>query len=152
MNIDTTREAVSLLTNELLTRVPFRRFDETMIAVTPGNGHVEYYVPYSVQEERPLFIFDGDIPEHGLAKAAKEIHVECIGSIHQNDAHARKRRDFEIPIPLPTMLHRRFFIIPQGRGVLMRYRKRSLARQYIIVTAAHKCDTTWEFDTTTSTY
>lgn len=152
MSGDIKSGAFTLLSGELLTYVPFNRFNSEFIAITPSNGNVEYYVPYSEREQRPLFIFDGDVPQNGLAKTARQIHLEIVGVLEQSPAHTRKVKEYELSIPLPTYLYRRFMIIPQGRGVIMRYRKRSIAHRYVMVETRHLHDTTWSCDIRTSTF
>ncbi len=149
---DITQGAFTLLSDEILSFVPFVRIDDHQVTMTLGNPGHRYTIPYSARDQRPLIVFDGDIPQDGLAKASKQVHAEALHRLHQPGAHTRKRKEHEIEIPLPTTLYRRFIILPQGRGVIVRYRKRSAAHRYTIVDAHHYHNSHWHVDVSSCTY
>jgi hypothetical protein len=154
MQGDISKGAFTLLHNQLVGYMPFTRLDEVFVdmSVRSEDGTVQrYQVPYSVRERRPLCVFDGEIPQDGVAQSSRQVMSEDLFQLAPSVHHTRKVREYQLAIPLPDMLVRRFIIVPQGVGVLIRFREKTLARRFVAFELAHVRDATWQYSSLSAT-
>ena len=107
----------------------------------PITGHRYMPIKYDERDQRALVIFDGEIPWCGLPKAAEQSMVQLSGELVCSSSHQRKPRECELPGPWRNNgdetlvpIYRRALLLPAGKALILRYRDRSFAGCYSLVT------------------